>query len=151
MRARWRLGGKLLSQEVVRNSTEPHSTLDIAHRAHRAFLHTRGFRPCAKSAPKKARTATRRSGFCLPVLFLILPLPFCPRHAVFGLPRYHTPQSFGHLAPQPASARTFSRPLVPFSLPQIPLQSYKIQFFYKKALFLFRASLVYPLQTSIPF
>lgn len=48
MRARRRLGGKLLSQEVARNSTEPHSALDIAHRA---FLHPRAFFVLAQNPP----------------------------------------------------------------------------------------------------
>ena len=152
MRARRRLGGKLLSQEVVRNSTEPHSALDIAHRAHRAFLHTRGFRPCAKSAlPKKPELPRAVRAFACQFFFLFarfLPVRATPRSACRATILPNLSATSRHNPP----AHALSSALSPrFFLPQIPLQSSKIQFFYKKALFLFRARLVYPLQTSIPF
>ncbi len=139
MRARRRLGGKLLSQEVARNSTEPHSALDIAHRAHRAFLHTRGFRPCAKSAlPKKPELPTRRSGFCLPVLFSYSPASFLsaprrvppaalPYSPIFRLPRATTRQRTHFLPP--------SRPV--FSSRKFRSNRLKFSFFTKKLYFCF--------------
>lgn len=114
MRARRRLGGKLLSQEVARNSTEPHSALDIAHRAflvHRAFFVLAQNPPSPKSpnchAPFGLLFAS--SFFLLPASFLSAPrrvspaaLPYSP---IFRLPRATTRQRTHFLPP--------SRPVFP--------------------------------------
>ena len=138
MRARRRLGGKLLSQEVVRNSTEPHSALDIAHRAHRAFLHTRGFRPCAKSAlPKKPELPRAVRAFACQFFFLFarfLPVRATPRSACRATILPNLSATSRHNPP----AHALSSALSPrFSSRKFRSNRLKFSFFTKKLYFCF--------------